>query len=301
MCVPRKTYTMSYIYQSAAQEIFDLLRAPSPRAPPATISMSFIEISGEKSFDLLHRFSPLDLLRGKDDASFQPFPVCEPRVDSPQDLRDLISYGCNCRSTAATGVHAASSRSHAVLKIYIRREGQPEGSLTLVDLAGGSRGVCVWVNVGMWWRVSDLSLLYAGSEHRIDSMHHSAPRRKESALINKSLLALKDCIRSRAQGNDLDHFYRKVSTGGVWVDGCEHAWRNASAWDESHDTTYDIQSKLTLALKSSFVKPEARTAVIVTVSPASKDTVSHPQVHTAYTLSTGIGPYGSVCDVVGVV
>ena len=70
---------------------------------------------------------------------------------------------------AATGVHDTSSRSHAILRIYIQRNKAhtreeedssigshvPEGVLTLVDLAG--------------------------SEHRIDSMYHSADRRKEGA------------------------------------------------------------------------------------------------------------------------
>jgi hypothetical protein len=101
------------------------------------------------------------------------------------------------------------------LKIYIlNNESQAEGVLTLVDLAG--------------------------SEHKIDSMYHSAERRKEGAAINSSLMALKECVRAKAAGKDLSHFYRK--------------------------------SKLTMALKSSFSDPSARTTVIVTVSPASKDT-----------------------------
>jgi ribosomal protein L12E/L44/L45/RPP1/RPP2 len=129
---------------------------------------------------------------------------------------------------AATGVHDSSSRSHAVLRIYIQRgassgiglDGRacsvpaPEGVLTLVDLAG--------------------------SEHRIDSMHHSADRRKEGACINASLMALKECIRARAAGQNASHQYRK--------------------------------SKLTMALKASFLFPSARTLIIATVSPASKDT-----------------------------
>jgi Kinesin motor domain len=129
---------------------------------------------------------------------------------------------------AATGVHDSSSRSHAVLRIYIQRGASsgvgpdkracsvpvPEGVLTLVDLAG--------------------------SEHRIDSMHHSADRRKEGACINASLMALKECIRARAAGQNASHQYRK--------------------------------SKLTMALKASFLFPSARTLIIATVSPASKDT-----------------------------
>jgi len=64
----------------------------------------------------------------------------------------MVWLGLGVRSTAATGVHDASSRSHALLRIHVQRpdltaEGGEllEGSLTLVDLAG--------------------------SEHRIDSMY----------------------------------------------------------------------------------------------------------------------------------
>lgn len=53
-------------------------------------------------------------------------------------------------------------------------------------------------------------------------------------------MALKDCIRARAAGKILGFQYRR--------------------------------SKLTMALKCSFTLPTARTIVIATVSPASKDT-----------------------------
>ena len=80
----------------------------------------------------------------------------------------------------------------------------------------------------------------AGSEHRIDSMYHGAERRKEGAMINASLMALKECVRARAAGKNFSHHYRK--------------------------------NKLTMALKSSFMLSTAKTVIIATVSPASKDT-----------------------------
>ena len=129
------------------------------------------------------------------------------------------------RTPASTGVHDSSSRSHAILRIYIQRNLDSSGD----DSAGcvSHEGVLTLVDL-------------AGSEHRIDSMHHSADRRKEGAGINASLMALKECIRARAAGQNASHQYRK--------------------------------SKLTMALKASFLFPSARTLIIATVSPASKDT-----------------------------
>jgi kinesin family protein 2/24 len=53
-------------------------------------------------------------------------------------------------------------------------------------------------------------------------------------------MALKSVVCARAQGSNAPHLYRT--------------------------------SKLTMALKASFLSPRARTVVIATVSPASKDT-----------------------------
>jgi kinesin family protein 2/24 len=75
------------------------------------------------------------------------------------------------RATSATHCNAASSRSHAVLRLTCQlapRAGDEypaTGRLTLVDCAG--------------------------SERKEDNMHHSAEQRKETAEINASLYALK--------------------------------------------------------------------------------------------------------------
>ena len=217
-----KTYTMSYIYERSCHDIFHQLRG----FPQATVSVSFVEIAGDNCFDLLNAFTPAQLLTGHDEGVY-PYPVVEPTLNSSEELLAMIRHGCAVRSTAATGVNDTSSRSHAILRIYIQLplgtgtssgtespESVKEGVLTLVDLAG--------------------------SEYGIDSMYHSAERRKEGAAINASLMALKECIRSRANGEVNNSVFRN--------------------------------SKLTLALKSSFTFKTAKTAIIATVSPASKDT-----------------------------
>jgi hypothetical protein len=113
-----------------------------------------MEIAGEKCYDLLNFFNPIDILKN-DNNEFHPFPLVEVQVYNAEQLVDLVKYGCGVRATASTGVHDTSSRSHAMLRIYIRyptqstpnssnskAKGQAsspsvnEGMLTLVDLAG---------------------------------------------------------------------------------------------------------------------------------------------------------------------
>ena len=200
---------MSSIYEKAAHELFESIDPET-----TSVSMSFVELAGDTCSDLLNAFTPAQLLTGQDGGVYA-FPIVEPEVNSEEELVAFINHGCKVRTTAATGVNDTSSRSHAILRIYIlNKQTNSEGVLTLVDLAG--------------------------SEHRIDSMYHSAERRKEGAGINASLMALKEVLRAKASKKDASFFYRK--------------------------------SKLTMALKSSFSEPSSRTVVIVTASPASKDT-----------------------------
>ena len=215
-----KTYTMSSVYEQCCKDIFDQLHVETERFNETfRVSVSFFEIVGDSCIDLFNSSSPTQLYTGSD-GCVHASPAAEPVVSDADELMALINYACSIRSTAATGVHDSSSRSHAILRIYIQKnydndeDVESEGVLTLVDLAG--------------------------TEHKIDSLYHSADRRKETANINASLMALKDCLRSRSSGNNMSFNYRK--------------------------------STLTKMLKASFFMKSAKTVVIATVSPASKDT-----------------------------
>lgn len=209
-----KTYTMSSIYNYVAHDIF------TKKSDHHTISISILEISGDQCFDILNRYNPVDLISDLNEY-FHPSPMTEPTIISPEELMGYIQYASAMRSTASTGVHESSSRSHLVIKLYIQNlNNNTEGSLTLVDLAG--------------------------SEHNIDSMYHSAERRKESAKINSSLLAFKECVALKASSK------HRSCPGSM-----SHVFR---------------KSKLTMALKESLIRPDAKTVVIGTVAPSSKDT-----------------------------
>jgi len=91
-------------------------------------------------------------------------------VTSEQDMLSLIQRAHNARTTHATVSNDTSSRSHAICQIQVKDpQNRPLGKLLLVDLAG--------------------------SERAADCQSNDRQRRLEGAEINKSLLALKECIR----------------------------------------------------------------------------------------------------------
>eukprot|EP00929_Paragymnodinium_shiwhaense_P024340 TRINITY_DN15006_c0_g1_i4.p1 TRINITY_DN15006_c0_g1~~TRINITY_DN15006_c0_g1_i4.p1 ORF type:complete len:910 (-),score=161.76 TRINITY_DN15006_c0_g1_i4:216-2945(-) len=162
-----KTYTMSSIYERVARDLF------GSGALPGGVSVSFVELFGDHTFDMLNQGNDVTLVTACDGA-VHPHPCTEVEVESAQELCALIDMATKMRATAATGVHDQSSRSHAICRVFLGTGGEREGCLTLVDLAG--------------------------SEHRIDSAEHNAERRKEGAKINASLCALKECVRAMANG-----------------------------------------------------------------------------------------------------
>lgn len=253
-----KTYTMSSIYERAAVDLFEKLSSLSSSSSSGdgggdgdgsgssvqhAVSVSFFELAGEVCSDLLNGFERAQLMTGAD-GSVHAFPLVEVKVSCAAELMAMVRHGFSVRSTSATGVHNASSRSHAVLRVYTYPMVNGGGGENDEHGAGSAGGGGAWdAGFGSEGVLTLVDL--AGSEHRIDSMHHTAQRRKEGAEINASLMALKAVVHARAASSsnntsDMDHLYRL--------------------------------SKLTMALKNSFKLPGAKTTVVATVSPASKDT-----------------------------
>ncbi|KAJ6415931.1 hypothetical protein OIU84_004676 [Salix udensis] len=178
--------------------------------------VSFFEIYGGKLFDLLSDRKKLCM---REDGKQQ---VCivglqEYKVSDVETIKDLIEKGNASRSTGTTGANEESSRSHAILQLAIKRsvdsnESKPPrlvGKLSFIDLAGSERGA--------------------------DTTDNDKQTRMEGAEINKSLLALKECIR--ALDNDKSHIPFRGS-------------------------------KLTEVLRDSFVG-NSRTVMISCISPSS--------------------------------
>eukprot|EP00750_Incisomonas_marina_P033738 INCI9942.3.p1 GENE.INCI9942.3~~INCI9942.3.p1 ORF type:complete len:552 (-),score=106.13 INCI9942.3:1226-2881(-) len=171
-----KTYTMAGMQERAAQELFNRLH--NGDAPPGTtLHMSFFEICGVRCFDLLAENDDLVQARVQLPIREDGKGVVHVEGLSVHDLTEVhhmlqaIKEGNKRRKTSKTEVHNDSSRSHAIFQLYLRNAaGKTVGKLSLCDLAGSERGS--------------------------ETKHHNKERRVESAEINKSLLALKECIRA---------------------------------------------------------------------------------------------------------
>ncbi|KAK8938869.1 Diatom spindle kinesin 1 [Platanthera zijinensis] len=171
-----KTYTMQPLPLRASQHILRLMHH-AYKNQGFQLFVSFFEIYGGKVFDLLSDRRKLCM---REDGKQQ---VCivglhEFRVSSVDNIKEHIEKGNAIRTTGTTGANEESSRSHAVLQLAIKKlqdgnESKPArviGKLSFIDLAGSERGA--------------------------DTTDNDKQTRIEGAEINKSLLALKECIRA---------------------------------------------------------------------------------------------------------
>ncbi|PWV19138.1 putative Kinesin-13 3 [Trypanosoma cruzi] len=213
-----KTHTMlgndhePGLYAIAAKDIFS-------RAAPlnAEVYISFYEIYGRKIFDLLNN---KERLVAREDAE-KVINICglsEHKVTDIQGLFDIISRGSTYRAAGQTSANSESSRSHAVLQMEVRethnRRAKTIGRISFIDLAGNERGA--------------------------DTFDCDRKTRMEGAEINKSLLALKECIRALGMGKSHVPFRGSI---------------------------------LTEVLRDSFVG-NSRTTMIATISPTSAHCVN---------------------------
>jgi len=161
-----KTYTMKALQSNIVSDLFRLAKSGFQ------FTMSFYEIYGGRCMDLLNNKEKLRILEDGV-GSIQIQGLVEKQASSVSEIQSLIEYGNSVRTTHATTSNEDSSRSHAICQISVAK-GKQRGKLILVDLAG--------------------------SERAQDCMSNNRQRRLEGAEINKSLLALKECIRALSTG-----------------------------------------------------------------------------------------------------
>ncbi|CAI5498548.1 unnamed protein product, partial [Closterium sp. Naga37s-1] len=188
-----KTYTMQPLPLRAAQDMLNIINLERNKDSNFHLWISFFEIYGGKLFDLLNDRAKLQM---REDGRQQ---VCivglkEVNVVSVDTVYELISRGSSARSTGTTGANEESSRSHAILQMVIRQKIQPDKTQARRarrSLGGADEKDTMGKLVG---KFSFIDL--AGSERGADTTDNDKQTRMEGAEINKSLLALKECIRA---------------------------------------------------------------------------------------------------------
>lgn len=150
------------------------------------ISVSYFEVYNEVVNDLLQTHTtPLalreDSVRG---VVISPLSVHEP--SDAQQLIDMLLKGNQNRTQHATDANAESSRSHAVFQVYIT---QTE------HLTGTSSGV----------RTSKMSFIDLAGSERAATVTNTGARFREGTNINRSLLALGNCINALADHKRRGH------------------------------------------------------------------------------------------------
>mgnify|MGYP006416632455 CR=1 FL=1 len=244
-----KTYTMNPLPIRAAREILGELSrrrrletdgSSASNVTNLALHVSFFEIYGGKVYDLLNGRAKLVI---REDARSQmcvvglkEFEVADVRL-----VEQLIKHGTAARCVGSTGANAESSRSHAIMQFVLKRssagcaddELEEKRAVPASVVARRLRNAAGANHERIHGKFSFIDL--AGSERGADTSENDRQTRIEGAEINKSLLALKECIRALDRG-----------TGHVPFRG----------------------SKLTEVLRDSFMG-NSRTVMIANVSPAT--------------------------------
>ncbi|XP_033303992.1 kinesin-like protein KIF18A [Bombus bifarius] len=177
-----KTHTMlgssndpGITYRTVAELFYQIEQQSDQRE--FNLGVTYLEIYNENVQDLLHKSGPLHL---RDDGRYGVIVAGLKiiAIQNAEELLTLLAKGNKNRTQHPTDANEESSRSHAVFQVYINITNKMDGQVRQVKLS-----------------MIDL----AGSE-RASATGCKGARFKEGANINKSLLALGNCINKLADG-----------------------------------------------------------------------------------------------------
>ncbi|XP_046827223.1 kinesin-like protein KIF19 isoform X2 [Vespa crabro] len=152
-----------------------------------TVTMSYVEIYNENIRDLLNPTTGyLELREDSRGRNVQVSGLTEVSTNSTEEVMQLLHKGNKARMVEPTAANETSSRSHALLSVTVRQSSSPvkesgqrlrtklkQGRLFMIDLAGSERA---------------------------KQTQNKGKRLQEGAHINRSLLALSNCIKALSGG-----------------------------------------------------------------------------------------------------
>jgi len=150
------------------------------------LTMSYMEVYNETIRDLLNPAGEKCLeLREDPVRGVCSVGITEVTPTGVEEVMELLQEGNKHRSTEQTDANKTSSRSHAMLQICVEQQDRTAGVSTEV-------------------RVSKLSMIDLAGSERASNTNNRGIRMVEGANINRSLLALGNCINALgAAGGDV--------------------------------------------------------------------------------------------------
>ncbi|CCM01719.1 uncharacterized protein FIBRA_03784 [Fibroporia radiculosa] len=217
------------------------------------VTVTFLEIYNEEIRDLLAESgtpTPRGGLQIREDKAVKVVGLTELRPSNADEVKQIVLLGNSRRTQSPTHANETSSRSHAVLQVHVTQaprtanitEERTMATLSIIDLAGSERAAAT-TNMGQ--------------------------RMVEGANINKSLLALGNCINALCEsGGAIRHVpYRnskltrllKFSLGG----NCKTVMIVCIAPTSLHFD--DTQNTLVYAERATRIKTKVVTRNVVNV------------------------------------
>lgn len=208
------------------------------------VSISYLEIYNELIRDLLNPGGPLELREDNREQRITVAGLSEITTVSREEVIHLLLRGNKARTMEPTAANQTSSRSHALLSVTVIHStplGTKHGRLFLTDLAGSERA---------------------------KKTKNRGKRLQEGAHINRSLLALGNCINALSGGakyvnyrdSKLTRLLKEALSGRCKTVMIAHISPEVSQRDETKNTLVyaDRANNITTRLQNPELDEETR-------------------------------------------
>ncbi|EFA08129.2 kinesin-like protein KIF19 [Tribolium castaneum] len=207
----------------------DIFEAVKEKQDQYSVSMSYLELYNEQIRDLLNPSSGyLELREDSRGRNIQVAGLQEISTTSTDEVMQLLQKGNKARTIEPTAMNKTSSRSHALLSVTVKhsvpldkkehlRMRIKQGRLFMIDLAGSERA---------------------------NKTKNRGKRLQEGAHINRSLLALGNCINALSGGaryvnyrdSKLTRLLKEALSGNCRTVMIAHVSPSVTQKDESRNT-----------------------------------------------------------------
>uniref|UniRef100_F7AFU9 Kinesin-like protein n=1 Tax=Xenopus tropicalis TaxID=8364 RepID=F7AFU9_XENTR len=180
-----KTYTMlgtdwePGIYIRTLNDLFKAIEETSDDMEYEVL-MSYMEIYNEMIRDLLNPSLGYLDLREDSKGVIQVAGITEVSTINAKEIMQLLMKGNKQRTQEPTAANKTSSRSHAILQVTVRQKSRVK-------------------NITQEVRVGRLFMIDLAGSERASQTQNRGQRMKEGAHINRSLLALGNCINALSE------------------------------------------------------------------------------------------------------